>query len=72
MLLAQCITNYIDDKKIQKLAKVSIWLGNDETHYIKKFEDKDINDLKRFIDTTVYFILYNLNVDEADDIINSQ
>ena len=35
-------------------------------------EDKDINDLKRFIDTVVYFILYNLNVDEADEIVNSQ
>ncbi len=72
MLLAQCINTYIDDSKIKNLAKVSIWLGNDETHYIKKFEDKDINDLKRFIDTTVYFILYNLNADEANNIVNSQ
>lgn len=72
MLLGQCINDYIDDDKIKKSSKVSAWLGNDETHYIKKFEDKDINDLKRFIDTVVYFILYNLNVDEADEIINSQ
>lgn len=71
MLLAQCINKYVDDSKIKNLAKVSVWLGNDETHYIRKFENKDINDLKRFIDTTIYFILYNLNADEADDIINS-
>lgn len=70
--LAQCISDYIDDNKIKKSAKVSTWLGNDETHYIKKFENKDITDLKRFIDTSVYFILYNLTVDEADEIINSQ
>lgn len=72
MPLSQCINNYIDDTKIKNLSKVSTWLGNDETHYIRKFEDKDINDLKRFIDTTVYFILYNLNADEANDIVNSQ
>ncbi len=69
--LAQCIENYIDDDRLKKTAKASAWLGNDETHYIKKFEDKDINDLKRFINTTVYFILYNMNVDEADEILNS-
>lgn len=70
-LLGKCIDTYIDDTKVKNLAKVSAWLGNDETHYIKKFEDKDINDLKRFINTALYFILYNLNADEAEDIINS-
>ena len=72
MPLSQCIETFIADNKIKNLSKVSAWLGNDETHYIKKFEDKDINDLKRFIDTTVYFILYNLNADEANEIVNSQ
>lgn len=72
MLLSQCINDYIDDDKIKNVSKVSAWIGNDETHYIKKFKDKDITDLKRFIDTIVHFILYNLNADEANDIINSQ
>lgn len=71
MFLGNCINTYIDDSKIKSLAKLSVWLGNDETHYIKKFEDKDLNDLKRFINTTVYFILYNLNADEAEEIVNS-
>ena len=71
MLLGNCINTYIEDINIKNLAKVSAWLGNDETHYIRKFEDRDITDLKRFIDTTVYFILYNLNVDEANKIISS-
>lgn len=72
MFLGNCINTYIEDAKIQNLTKVSAWLGNDEAHYIKKFEDKDINDLKRFINTALYFILYNLNADEAEDIINCQ
>lgn len=70
--LGDCINNYIVDERIKSLAKVSTWIGNDETHYVRKFEDKDIKDLKKFINTTVYFILYNLNVDEANNIINAQ
>lgn len=72
MFLGNCINTYIDDSKIKNIAKVSVWLGNDETHYIRKFENTDVNDLKRFIDTVLYFILYNLNADEAEDIVNSQ
>ena len=40
-------------------------------NYIKKFEDKDINDLKRFIDATVAFITYELISDEAEQLVNS-
>lgn len=72
MFLGNCINTYIDDSKIKSLTKLSVWLGNDETHYIRKFLDKDINDLKRYIDTALYFILYNLNADEADEIVNNQ
>ncbi len=63
--LAQVIKEYIRDNKIQKLAKASIWIGNDETHYIRKFEDKDISDLKRFINATVLSIELDLTYNEA-------
>ena len=69
--LSQVITNYISSEKIKKLAKASVWIGNDETHYIRKFEDKDVNDLKKFIDATVAFIDYELISDEAEELINS-
>ncbi len=72
MLLSQVITTYIDSPKIQNLAKASAWIGNDETHYVKKFEDKDINDLKKFINATVAFITYELISDEADDLVSSK
>lgn len=72
MPLSQVITTYIDSSKIQNLAKASTWIGNDETHYVKKFEDKDINDLKRFINATVAFITYELISDEADDLVSSK
>lgn len=54
--LSQCIENYIDDANIKSCAKLASWLGNDETHYIKKWEDKDISDLKLLIKLTVNWV----------------
>jgi len=54
--LSQCIKNYISDENIKACAKRAVWLGNDETHYIKKWEDRDIQDLKRLVQLTVNWI----------------
>jgi len=56
MPLQQCVKNYIDEQSIKAMAERAIWLGNDETHYVKKWLDKDIKDLKNLIDLTVYYI----------------
>ena len=69
-ILGQVINDYIDSDKIKNLAKASAWIGNDETHYIRKFQDKDIEDLKRFITATVAFITYDIISDEASDLIS--
>lgn len=69
--LSQVITNYILSDKIKNLAKASIWLGNDETHYVRKYEDKDIKDLKRFISATVAYITYELIADSAQEFVNN-
>ena len=69
--LSQVITNYILSDKIKNLAKASIWIGNDETHYVRKYEDKDIKDLKRFISATVAYITYELNADSAQEFVNN-
>lgn len=71
-LLGQVINDYIDSSKLKSLSKASVWIGNDETHYIRKFENKDITDLKRFISATVAFITYELTSDEAEDLILSR
>lgn len=70
--LSQVIDNFVDSTKIKNLSKASVWLGNDETHYIRKFEEKDITDLKRFITATVAFITYDLTSDEASDLLESK
>jgi hypothetical protein len=44
--LGKCIDKMVEDPKIKACAKRAAWLGNDETHYIRKWASKDIDDLK--------------------------
>lgn len=46
----------IDNKNIEACASRAAWLGNDETHYIRKWEDKDLQDLKNLIKMVVDWI----------------
>lgn len=68
MPLGACINTYIDDTRIKTLAKKATWLGNDETHYIRKHTDRDINDMKKFIEAMVYFISMFLIYEDATTI----
>jgi hypothetical protein len=54
--LAGCINTYVDDARIKAAAEWAAWLGNDETHYVRKWEDKDLGDLKRLLEMTVHWI----------------
>jgi hypothetical protein len=54
--LGKCISEYVTDEKIKEVAKRAAWLGNDETHYLREWEDKDVQVLKDLIDVTVYWI----------------
>jgi len=58
--LGSCINDYVDDANVKECAKRASWLGNDETHYVRKWEEKDINDLKVLIQLTQAWILNNL------------
>ena len=42
--------------RIKDCAKRAAWLGNDETHYIRKWETQDLEDLKDLIELTVNWI----------------
>ena len=55
MQLADAISA-INEKRIQACAKRAAWLGNDEIHYERKWEDKDITNLKELIKLTVNFV----------------
>jgi len=55
-LLGTCIADYVDDNRVKTVAKRAVWLGNDETHYIRKWEGKNLDDLKKLIELTVHWI----------------
>ena len=57
--LAWVIGQYISDDHIRACAKRAAWLGNDETHYIRKWKDKDIRDLSDLVELTVRWIEYH-------------
>lgn len=61
--------NMIENTRIKSSALAATWLGNDETHYEKKYTDKDINDMKRFIKTLTYHIASEIHAIEAIDFI---
>lgn len=65
--LAKSISR-IDNPKIKTLAERSAWLGNDETHYIKKHEGYSFKDIKSFLDAIVAFISYEKTVEKALEI----
>lgn len=58
--LAQCIREYVDDVKVKEVAARATWLGNDETHYVRKWLDKDVEDLKVLLQLTIYWISSSL------------
>lgn len=61
--LSQCI-NKIKDERIKNVATKSAWLGNDETHYKRKYQDRDIHDMKKFILATVKLIDLEYTIEE--------
>ena len=65
MELGNCIANKVSNDKIKTVASRSAWIGNDQTHYVQRFEDRDIKDLKQFIDACVYWISMELITEDA-------
>jgi hypothetical protein len=56
IMLGQCIENYITDPRIKEVAKRATWLGNDETHYQRRWLDKDLTDLKTMISLVLHWV----------------
>jgi hypothetical protein len=65
MQLGNCIAEYVQNDKVIKTAARAAWLGNDETHYVRKWEDKDVKDLKTLIALTVHWIEMEQMTDDA-------
>lgn len=65
MTLSNCIANKVVDKRIQDCATGATWLGNDFSHYKRRHSEYEIEDLKAFIDATVYWIMMECRTDTA-------
>lgn len=63
MPLVQCISK-LENRRIQEISKLATWIGNDEAYYTRKWENKDVNDLKKFIEATVHFIAMEVTADK--------
>ena len=57
------------DESLKALALTSTWLGNDPAHYVQKYEDKSLEDLKRFLKSVIAGISYKLVHQEAQAFI---
>ncbi|MDP3662066.1 MAG: hypothetical protein U1D41_10125 [Nitrosomonas sp.] len=59
-LLGAVINNHVEEGNLKACALRAAWLGNDETHYIRKWENKDINDLKILINLSCVWVRSNV------------
>jgi hypothetical protein len=65
--LGKCIQKYMLDDSIREIAELATWLRNDEAHYVRKWTQKDLIDLKNLITLTVTIIHSNLKKRELDN-----
>lgn len=54
--LGACIENYVSDPNTKAVAKRAVWLGNDETHYERRWVNKDLSDLHVMIRLVLHWI----------------
>jgi hypothetical protein len=71
-MLGVCINNYVDDPKLKKCAERATWLGNDETHYERKYVGQDISDLKVLIRLTVNWVESELLTEKYGTVITKK
>ena len=56
--VALIVSNEVDGggKGVQNVAERCLWLGNDETHYLRKWADRDVDDLVGLIKLAMHWI----------------
>ena len=67
MNLADCVKKYIDDPSLKNGFERAVWLGNDETHYERTWQDKDIDDLKRLLHASLYKMACEIELKSLDE-----
>ena len=70
MLLKQVIDTYIEDENLKTFALATAYIGNDETHYTRRHNDKDLQDLKKYLKGVIHYIEMQLQFLDAQDLVN--
>nr|WP_321316049.1 hypothetical protein [uncultured Ligilactobacillus sp.] len=65
--LSKVINDFIEDNTLKKLAEGAVWIANDETHYVKEWPNKDINDIKQYIKCFINYIELKSNIADIED-----
>jgi hypothetical protein len=55
-LVGKVVNEYFADTRIQEVASRTFWIGNDETHYLRKWTEHDVDDLIALIRLTIFWI----------------
>lgn len=63
MKLAQCIETYVGSPKLKQAAKSTAALGNDETHYERRFPQQELRELGGFLKATIEWLEHDLSLD---------
>lgn len=73
MNLGECITTYIDDPRVRETAQKTVWLMNDETHFVRLHVDNDLEDLKRLLGQSIHYLAIEiLNDGDMQSITNKK
>ena len=65
--LGVCIKDHVADANVKRCADLATWLGNDETHYVRKWTDRGLADLKTLIRLTLHWIQNELLTTKYQD-----
>jgi hypothetical protein len=67
--LGLCIEQDISNQQIKSVAKRATWIGNDETHYVRKYNELDVQDLKKLIELTLSWIMLEILTEEYEEVL---
>ncbi|MFY7734657.1 MAG: hypothetical protein ACOVSR_14320 [Bacteroidia bacterium] len=67
--LGNCIKKF-EHPKLKIAAEKATWLGNDEAHYVKKWPDYSVNDLKHLINLVVAWITLEVETENYEKNMN--
>lgn len=54
--LGRFIQEDVSDAKIKSVSQRAVWLGNDETHYVREWSEENLGNLKKLISLTTHWI----------------